>query len=97
MIHRAIRLKADQDEADGMATCLEILAWEAAASGRLVRAAWLLGAADAYFRAGDVILMWGRPSLARDHQQVVAQVTEQLGQARFSELFRQGVTPPPDE
>ncbi|MCL2586434.1 MAG: helix-turn-helix transcriptional regulator, partial [Streptosporangiales bacterium] len=42
------------------------------------------------FRAGDVILMWGRPSLARDHQRVVAQVTEQLGQARFSELFRQG-------
>jgi len=90
VIRRAIRLKADQDEADGMATCLEILAWEAAASGRPVRAAWLLGAADAYFRAGDVILMWGRPSLARDHQRVVAQVTEQLGQARFSELFRQG-------
>ncbi len=91
VIRRAIRLKAEQDEADGIATCLEVLAWEAAAAGRPVRAAWLLGAADAYFRAGDVILMWGRESLGRDHQRIVAQVTEQLGQARFSELFRQGM------
>ncbi|GAA2264624.1 LuxR C-terminal-related transcriptional regulator [Streptomyces atrovirens] len=90
VIRRAVRLKAGQDEADGIATCLEILAWEAAVANRPVRAAWLLGAADAYFRAGDVVLMWSRPSLAQTHEQIMGQVSGQLGQARFSELFRQG-------
>lgn len=77
------------EEPDGTAVCLETLAWQAAQAGRSVRAAWLLGAADAYWRQ-DLALMWGIESLIACHHEALDRVTSALGETRAHNLMRRG-------
>ena len=88
-LREAARIKAAMEEPDGTAVCLETLAWHAAQSGRPVRAAWLLGAADAYWRQ-DLALMWGIDSLIACHQEALERVTAELGETRAQNLMRRG-------
>ncbi|WP_326689916.1 LuxR C-terminal-related transcriptional regulator [Streptomyces sp. NBC_01795] len=88
-LREAVRLKAAMEEPDGTAVCLETLAWQAAEAGRSVRAAWLLGAADAYWRQ-DLALMWGIESLIACHHEALDRVTSALGETRAHNLMRRG-------
>lgn len=88
-LREAVELKAAMEEKDGTAVCLETLAWHAADRGRAVRAAWLLGAADAFW-SRDLELMWGIDSLIAFHDEALARVTEALGGTRRDNLMRRG-------
>ncbi|MDJ1137356.1 ATP-binding protein [Streptomyces iconiensis] len=88
-LREAVRLKAAGEEPGGTAVCLETLAWHAADAARYVRAAWLLGAADAFWQR-DLELMWGVERLTAFHGEAMARVTEALGESRRDKLMRRG-------
>ena len=92
----ALTLKQQVSDGMGLGYALDGAALAAGASGRHVRAAWLLGAADAE---------WQRlgPRLAGDqfvealYQQAMQAAREDLGADRFETLYRCGADSPLDE
>lgn len=76
--------------------CLEVMAWIAAAGGRLERAAVLLGAAEALAEAmGTRAAMW--PELLTYHEQVEQETRRALGERRFRKAFARGESLPLDD
>ncbi|GDY29721.1 LuxR family transcriptional regulator [Gandjariella thermophila] len=73
----------------GMTLCLELLAWAAAGAGQADRAARLLGAGHAWWRAvGSSPAVLG--ALADSHRHCVEDTRRLLGEHEFTTAFREG-------
>ncbi|MFI6502993.1 ATP-binding protein [Nonomuraea typhae] len=86
---RAVRMKFALGDLLAVADCLELLAWQAAEQERMVRACWLLGAADRVWQQFAAPLA-GAPLLLRHHDRAIALVGRSLGPERYAAIFRQG-------
>lgn len=95
--HAGQGLRASWEAGDvlGIAYALEVLAWNAAASGRLERAAWLTGAADPLWEGAGARLS-GTAALLESHDRTVKAAAEGLGVQRFESLRTQGAASPLD-
>jgi predicted ATPase/DNA-binding CsgD family transcriptional regulator len=92
---RSLLAKHEFGDIVGTAYCLEIHGWLAARARRPVRAAWLLGAADALWtRAGG--RLGGTAALEQVHTGAIAGGRTALGRDRFSALFVRGAAAPVD-
>ncbi|MFI6392746.1 ATP-binding protein [Nonomuraea sp. NPDC050540] len=85
----AVRMKYALGDHLAVADCLELLAWQAADQERMVRAGWLLGAADRVWQQFAAPLA-GAPLLLRHHDRAIALVSKSLGAERYAAIFRQG-------
>jgi predicted ATPase/DNA-binding CsgD family transcriptional regulator len=89
----AIGLKQDLADVLGIAYCLEVFAWLAAAQDRPGRAAWLLGAADvAWQRVGTRLS--GSAAAETLHARAVRQATDALGPDKYARLVGHGASQP---
>jgi non-specific serine/threonine protein kinase len=87
-VSRALRVKDELGDIAGCGYALEILAWVAAGNGRAERAAWLLGGADPLWRdAGG--RLGANPIMEDYHLRAEKRARDDLGPARFAELFAQ--------
>jgi non-specific serine/threonine protein kinase len=92
-VSKALGMKRELDDNVGIACCLEVLAWVAAAQQRPRRAAWLLGAAGALRdRAG--VRLSGKPQMEELHRQVDKQVSDALSAEQYAVLHRRGARCP---
>ncbi|GAA0939886.1 ATP-binding protein [Nonomuraea longicatena] len=87
----ALRMKYALGDHLAVADCLELLAWQAAEQDRMVRAAWLLGAADRVWQQFAAPLA-GAPLLLRHHDRAIEAVRRGLGRERYLAVFRQGAS-----
>ncbi|MFE5708836.1 protein kinase [Rhodococcus koreensis] len=71
------------------ASCLEVLAWIAAASGHEHRATVMMGAADELVRSIGSFTVWF-PDLLDDHENCVRTTRRILGDRRFDQAWREG-------
>jgi predicted ATPase/DNA-binding CsgD family transcriptional regulator len=95
-LHQALAMKAEIDDAPGLAYCLEVLGWLAAGQEEYRRAAWLLGAADALWqRTGS--RLGGTEVLEQLHQGMAAAARERLGADAYAALHDAGAAAPPDK
>ncbi|WP_327092784.1 LuxR C-terminal-related transcriptional regulator [Nonomuraea sp. NBC_01738] len=85
----AVRMKYALGDHLAVADCLELLAWQAADQERMVRACWLLGAAERVWRQFAAPLA-GAPLLLRHHDRAIEEVSKSLGPERYAAIFRQG-------
>jgi predicted ATPase/DNA-binding CsgD family transcriptional regulator len=93
---KALQMKYDLGDTVGMAYCLEALAFLASAQRRRERAVWLLGAADSLWeRAGR--RLGGNAILEELHEATVKAATDELGEERFSSLWRDAAQHPLSE
>ena len=89
LVQRSLRDKKAWNDNWGIAYCLEVLSWIAAARAQPKRAATLLGAADALFRSsGTSAAKIGHLSVW--HETSEDRATQELGEEAFSESFRHG-------
>ncbi len=87
----SLELKHEVGDLTGMAYCLETLAMLAAGQGRLVRAAWLIGAADTLWeRTGK--RLGGNEAIEGLHQRAENTARNGLGSVRYERLFRDGAS-----
>ncbi|HEY0937858.1 MAG TPA: LuxR C-terminal-related transcriptional regulator, partial [Trebonia sp.] len=85
----SLRLKNEVGDITGIAYCLEMLAFLAAAGRQHKRTAWLLGAADALWeRTGK--RFGGETALESLHQQAESTARDGLGPRQYQSLFRDG-------
>jgi predicted ATPase/DNA-binding CsgD family transcriptional regulator len=89
----AIGLKQDLADVLGIAYCLEVFAWLAAAQDRPGRAAWLLGAADVAWRRVGVRLS-GSAAAEALHARAVRRVAGALGAEKHARLAGAGASQP---
>jgi len=89
----ALRFKQDLDDTLGIAYCLEVFAWLAAAQGRPRRAAWLLGAAAALWQRTGTRLS-GAAAAEAVHANAAKQVSVALGEERYLTLLARGAGQP---
>jgi len=83
---KALLAKAELGDVMGMAYCLEIHGWLAARSGRHVRAAWLLGAADPLWeKAGG--RLGGTAALLAVHDNAMRSARSGFAGKRFDAVF----------
>jgi predicted ATPase/DNA-binding CsgD family transcriptional regulator len=95
-LHKALVMKAEIDDAPGMAYCLEVLGWLAGGQERYRRTAWLLGAAGALWqRTGN--RLGGTEVLELLHQEAAATATEALGADAYAALHSAGGAASPDQ
>ncbi|MCL2583899.1 MAG: LuxR C-terminal-related transcriptional regulator [Streptosporangiales bacterium] len=86
---QGLRAAREADDVITIAYALEALAWNAAAAGRLERAAWLAGAADPLWQRTGARLS-GTPILLESHDRAVKASADGLGARRFEALRGQG-------
>jgi non-specific serine/threonine protein kinase len=87
-VTRALRVKHELGDIAGCGYALEVLAWVAAANGGSARAAWLLGGADPLWKdAGG--RLGANPIMEDYHLRAEKRARDDLGQARFADLFTQ--------
>jgi ATP/maltotriose-dependent transcriptional regulator MalT len=91
---QTLRLKQPFGDRMGMAMCMEVLAWVAAAHGRGDRAARLLGAVHAAWRSIGASLF---RHLVADHDRCEARAREMLGRSTFEAAFAEGLALPFDD
>jgi DNA-binding CsgD family transcriptional regulator len=84
---QTLRLKQPFGDRMGMAMCMEVLAWVAAAHGRGDRAARLLGAIHAAWRSIGATLF---RHLVPDHDRCEARAREMLGRSMYDAAFTDG-------
>ncbi|WP_432093317.1 ATP-binding protein [Streptomyces sp. bgisy100] len=89
LVRHALRDKPLSHDQWGVAQCLEVLGWCAAAAGQGERAATLLGAADATWRVAGSALT-GLGHLQAGHQQCEAALRAELGDAAYTAAVRAG-------
>ncbi len=88
-LRTALTMKHELGDSVGMAYCLEVLGWVAAAWKRYDRAAWLLGAADTLWeRAGSRLS--SDATMEQFRQQAAKAASESLGAARYAALAERG-------
>jgi predicted ATPase/DNA-binding CsgD family transcriptional regulator len=93
---KALLAKHELGDVVGMAYCIEIHGWLADRAARHVRAAWLLGAANALWeRAGG--RLGGTAALEQVHDQAITGGREALGGKRFEALFAEAGQYPIDQ
>jgi DNA-binding NarL/FixJ family response regulator len=83
----SLALRAMFGDRVGIAQCLEVLAWAAAGGGAYDRAATMLGAADAVWKAVGASLF---AYLARFHEDCESIVRQALGEGVFKQTVRKG-------
>jgi non-specific serine/threonine protein kinase len=93
---RSLLAKHEFGDMVGTAYCLEIHGWLAARTRRQVRAAWLLGAADALWTLAGGRL-GNTAALERAHAEAVAAGRAALGPDQFDALFARGGAAPLDD
>jgi non-specific serine/threonine protein kinase len=91
---QTLRLKQPFGDRMGMAMCMEVLAWVAAAQGRGDRAARLLGAVHAAWRSIGASLF---RHLVEDHERCEARARAMLGKSTFEAAFTDGAALPFDD
>ena len=85
----SLRLKNEVGDITGIAYCLEMLAFLAAAQARYKRTAWLLGAADTLWgRTGK--RLGGTAEMEGFHQQAASAARDRLGTRQYEKLFGDG-------
>ncbi|MGX1972372.1 ATP-binding protein [Streptomyces kronopolitis] len=89
LVRRALRDKPLSYDQCGVAQCLEVLGWCAAAAGLLERAATLLGAADAAWQVAGSTLT-GLGHLQTGHQKFEARLRKDMDAAAFEAATRSG-------
>jgi non-specific serine/threonine protein kinase len=87
---QSIRLRLPLDSRYLVGLNLDVLAWAAATDGDGVRAARLLGAAQAIMQAAGTSLVSGGPTSAL-HDQYEASARRALGETAFDRAFQQGL------
>ncbi len=88
-LRTALTMKHELGDSLGIAYCLEVLGWVAAAWERYDRTAWLLGAADTLWeRAGGRLS--SDATMEQFRQQAVKTASEGLGAARYATLAGRG-------
>ncbi|HLK02776.1 MAG TPA: LuxR C-terminal-related transcriptional regulator, partial [Streptosporangiaceae bacterium] len=92
----AIKLKQDLDDRLGIAYCLEVFGWIAAAQRRPERTAWLLGAADTLWQRVGVRLS-GAEAAEAVHETAEKQAMGELGAEAYRGLWEVGAGWPLDE
>jgi non-specific serine/threonine protein kinase len=94
-VARALRVRPVPRDNWLVGLCLETLAWCAAAEGEPVRAATLLGAAEATRRSmGSAIA--GLPYLAVPHEECVLRIRQRLADGDYDDAYLAGVELGPD-
>jgi non-specific serine/threonine protein kinase len=96
VLNKSLLLKHELGDMVGTAYCLEIHGWLAARTRRQVRAAWLLGAADALWTLAGGRL-GNTAALERAHAEAVAAGRAALGPDQFDALFARGGAAPLDD
>lgn len=89
LVRQALRDKPLSYDQCGVAQCLEVLGWCAAAAGLFERAATLLGAADAAWQVAGSTLT-GLGHLQTGHQKFEARLRKELDAAAFEATTRAG-------
>jgi predicted ATPase/DNA-binding NarL/FixJ family response regulator len=87
LARESLRLWANFSNRLGIAQCLEVLAWTAAAEAAYERSAVLLGVADAVWQAAGASLF---PDLAEFHERCEANARRSLGDRAFMSAARRG-------
>jgi DNA-binding CsgD family transcriptional regulator len=90
---QTLRLKQPFGDRMGMAMCMEVLAWVAAAHGRGDRTARLLGAVHSAWRSIGASLFL---HLVDDHERCEARARDMLGRSTFEAAFAEGAALPFD-
>ncbi|MEV6565508.1 ATP-binding protein [Streptomyces kronopolitis] len=89
LVRQALRDKPLSYDQCGVAQCLEVLGWCAAAAGLFARAATLLGAADAAWQVAGSTLT-GLGHLQTGHQKFESRLRKELDDATFEATTRAG-------
>jgi predicted ATPase/tetratricopeptide (TPR) repeat protein len=87
----SLRMKHELGDLQGIAHCLEVLAWVAAKEGDYQRTAWLLGAAHVLWQQIGLPL-FGMEILRDYHNAAEQRARQELGQDRYAEIFQTGTT-----
>jgi non-specific serine/threonine protein kinase len=87
----SLRMKNELGDIQGIAHCMEVLAWVAAKEGRYERTAWLLGAAHVLWQQIGSPL-FGMEILRDYHDAAEQRARQALGQDRYAEIFQTGTT-----
>jgi predicted ATPase/DNA-binding CsgD family transcriptional regulator len=89
----ALRFKQDLNDTLGIAYCLEVFAWLAAAQSRPRRAAWLLGAAEVLWQRIGTRLS-GAAAAEEVHARAVKQASVALGEEHYLTVVARGAGQP---
>jgi DNA-binding CsgD family transcriptional regulator/tetratricopeptide (TPR) repeat protein len=89
----ALRFKQDLNDTLGIAYCLEVFAWLAAAQSRPRRAAWLLGAAEVLWQRIGTRLS-GAAAAEEVHAKAVKQASVALGEEHYLTVVACGAGQP---
>jgi len=93
VLNKSVLLKHELGDMVGIAYCLEIHGWLAVRAGRYVRAAWLLGGADALWKVAGGRL-GGTAALESVHASSIAAGQAALGTSEFDSLFARAADAP---
>ncbi|MFF2445438.1 tetratricopeptide repeat protein, partial [Priestia megaterium] len=89
LARKSMRLRLPLNDPPGIALCLEVVAWSAAAEGKSERAARLLGILDSLWETVGGELL-AAPFIMKPHQQCQEDVRAALSDSEFDQAFRQG-------
>lgn len=94
VLNKSVLLKHELGDMVGIAYCLEIHGWLAVRAGRYVRAAWLLGGADALWKVAGGRL-GGTAALESVHASSIAAGQTALGTSEFGPWLEAAGEPEP--